>query len=668
MFFILLVIVLTNLIPTLTSLSTEYHVVSKEINNLNFNYFPYFCSKIVVETLFTILVNLIFISITYYLTNYPLELKRFSIYAGVLILFSLIVQAQSLIIASLFVGNFFATIYIGLITVFPLLLYTGYLIKVFHMPECFKVFSHVFPSYYTYNVMLISIFGNKRCSKNLETKRKLNDLKHILRTIVLKTYEEDNEQNDSDDSLNGNLEDGLLNKLDGKRRLKRQIWPMDKSTDGVQFTTDRYVKEAYSEETSDLFEQSKNISTTINYLIKPIKDQLSTSRKSPNHLTTKIQSNSSLHSAFDLSRSTRESTGNYDHFTFISLRQLVSNKNLVRLLRLTSGLNSSDLNGILIYSKDGLEIYNMSNNMMSNLLSNITNNQLSNLKSGQTNILVNNLTISNQNLTKHRLTNGKIDQNSESDLINEIKSTILNLSDSTDSDETKLSSTDIDTNQLDESTHKPTDQTINDSSFTDQMTERNSIDDLSSTNEIIFDSTVRSTSEFIDKNDESTDDKPTDKPTDQTIDLPNMRPTDEPIVDAKQFSTTINSAITSTNEDSDLSTKPLLPTKAPESSKVNIYRLPLNRNLSDDQIPEYNIPSEVLLYLLDNFFKRVGVPVTKNDEELSDDDFDERSRVLIVYDIKSDEITFHFKFLVAFYIFIRTISYFVYRWRIHKFD
>lgn len=155
MFFILLCIVLQNLIPTLTNLSSEYHVVSKEINNHQFSFLPYFCSKLVVETIFTILVNLIFVSITYYLSNYPMEIDRFLNYSGILILFSLCIQSQSLIIASLFVDNFFATIYIGLVTIFPLLLYTGYLIKIFHMPRIFRIFSNVFPSYYTYEVMLI---------------------------------------------------------------------------------------------------------------------------------------------------------------------------------------------------------------------------------------------------------------------------------------------------------------------------------------------------------------------------------------------------------------------------------------------------------------------------------------------------------------------------------
>lgn len=96
------------------------------------------------------------------------EMKRFFLFTLISILVSFIAQSQGLLIGALFMSNASAAVFLGPISSVPIMLFGGFFVRLTTVPSYLKIFGYTSYLRYSFELMIMSIYGLNRCHLNPE--------------------------------------------------------------------------------------------------------------------------------------------------------------------------------------------------------------------------------------------------------------------------------------------------------------------------------------------------------------------------------------------------------------------------------------------------------------------------------------------------------------------
>lgn len=193
----------------LTSLSfpLNMHVLLKEVRNGWYSIPTYFIGKTLADFPLEFILPTVTLMITYPLTGQPSSYLewRFILATLIFVVTSLIAQTQGLIFGALFMNAMQAAVFVAPVSTTPLILLSGFLIRVSQMPAYLQKLSNL--SYFRYAIESLTIirygFGQCPCDPQLVTGKAVtaSGVPDQLRTMTnywLSTFDSSN----SNDALN----------------------------------------------------------------------------------------------------------------------------------------------------------------------------------------------------------------------------------------------------------------------------------------------------------------------------------------------------------------------------------------------------------------------------------------------------------------------------------
>lgn len=157
----------------LTSLSfpLNMHVLLKEVRNGWYSIPTYFIGKTLADFPLEFILPTVTLMITYPLTGQPGSYFewRFFLATGIFVITSLIAQTQGLIFGALFMNAMQAAVFVAPVSTTPLILLSGFLIRISQMPVYLQKLSSL--SYFRYAIESLTIirygFGQCPCDPNV---------------------------------------------------------------------------------------------------------------------------------------------------------------------------------------------------------------------------------------------------------------------------------------------------------------------------------------------------------------------------------------------------------------------------------------------------------------------------------------------------------------------
>lgn len=140
----------------------EIMTTLKEIRNSWYSVSVYMVSKTVAELPSLFLSVLLAISVAYYLTEQVWILWRFLQFALLMVIFSWVCESYGMLVGILVKDMVSATLVTMALTL-PILIYSGFLIKIEHMSWYHRIVSYVSFARFAFEAALLTIFGYDRC-------------------------------------------------------------------------------------------------------------------------------------------------------------------------------------------------------------------------------------------------------------------------------------------------------------------------------------------------------------------------------------------------------------------------------------------------------------------------------------------------------------------------
>lgn len=162
-FLSLLVIELASKLLTALVFPLEMSVFVKERQAGWYSCGTYFLAKCFADVPFQVLLSMIFNSLIYFQTGQILDVYRFLLYLGNMILLSIIAESIGLTLGALFVNSVQASIFVGAVVSFPSLCLSGFFLPTGSMSPLFQVLSHFNPLKYAFSTAIITLYGFDRC-------------------------------------------------------------------------------------------------------------------------------------------------------------------------------------------------------------------------------------------------------------------------------------------------------------------------------------------------------------------------------------------------------------------------------------------------------------------------------------------------------------------------
>lgn len=206
----------------LTSLSfpLNMHVLLKEVRNGWYSIPTYFIGKTLADFPLEFILPTVTLVITYPLTGQPSSYFewRFLLATGIFVVTSLIAQTQGLIFGALFMNAMQAAVFVAPVSTTPLILLSGFLIRISQMPSYLQTLSAF--SYFRYAIESLTIirygFGQCPCDPQVVTGQPVSasGVPDQLRTMTnywLSTFTAENAANSNslNDTIIGNLNDTI---------------------------------------------------------------------------------------------------------------------------------------------------------------------------------------------------------------------------------------------------------------------------------------------------------------------------------------------------------------------------------------------------------------------------------------------------------------------------